>query len=503
MLAIDIGTTRTKTALYDDELRRGPTIGISTAGMDAEGTFDVAAIVDSVVSLIKRKRVSRHRERTDLRAIGITSFLSHILYDEHGEILGRGMSWAFQPAPEAIEACVAACNAVGWRLERPAGAELLAPRLVHLARYQPERARRIARVVSVKDVVRAALTCEAPRARIDLSALVIDESFRDYSFLRDRNDRPIEPILDLLRREGYADPGSLLPPTQPPHYPAGCLARTPATSLHLPEGIPVATGASDGTTAMYGGGVLADTCVVAVFGTTDVAMRAVPAGETSDSGDENISRNAAARSGYELIGGSTSASGSALRWMKNMLVDASGWDHAPRGAAGIKVAPSFSGERAPWNLPGRCGAIAGLTLNHTGAYLARALVEAHTYRARLLIERITGDEPDSFVVIGGGGNRTPQLDALRDDVLPWPLVWRRDTELSLCGAAIFASAAAIEDERERDATLLDLSRRAAGDVDARPQGAVPHENTTETSAAYETLYREWLEWISRLYGETE
>lgn len=501
MLAIDIGTTRTKTALYDDKLRRGPTADVPTAGMDAEGTFDVAAIVDSVVQLIVRETASRHLENT--HAIGITSFLSHIMYDARGEVLGRGMSWAFQPAHEAIAACVAACSAAGYRPERPVGAELLAPRLVHLARYQPDRARRVARVISIKDVVRAALAGETPHDRIDLSSLVIDESFRDYSLMRDRNDRPIEPILELLRREGYEDPGSLLPRALPPHHPAGYLARTPAARFHLPEGIPVATGASDGTAAMYGGGVLVERRVVVVFGTTDVAMRVVPGGQGSDSGNEILSRNAAARPGYELIGGSTSASGSALRWMQNMLVGASRWDRVPRGAAGIRVAPGFAGERAPWNLPGRCGAIAGLTLNHSGAHIARALAEAQTYRVRLLLERITRGETNSLVVIGGGGNRTAELDALRGEVLPWSLVWRRDAELSLCGAAIFASAAAVGDERARDAALQELSRRAAGDIEVRSDPPAPRKESAETAAAYETFYREWLEWITNIYGEAE
>ncbi|TVR66303.1 MAG: hypothetical protein EA427_16345, partial [Spirochaetaceae bacterium] len=400
---------------------------------------------------------------------------------------------------------------------RPLGSELLAPRLVHLARYHRDLAHRVRTVVCLKDLVRSRLAGSGGERGSDggsdtKGGVRVDWSFRDYSLLRDRRDRPIRPILALLEAEGYVRPETLLPVAGPAHHAVDRVSPTMAKELGIPAGIPLALGSTDGTAAMYGGGVMAEGSVVAVLGTTDVVMRAVPSASAipvTPGAAERLSRNACIVPGYELSGGSTSASGATLHWMRELLKDQEGWEHIPPGAGGVMVAPGFAGERAPWNDPDARGAIQGLTLAHRGAHVARALREAQIFRLRLLLEEVAaGMKPET--IVAGGGNRSPSLDALRSAILPWPLRWRRDGELSLCGTAIFALASRMEDEEARNGTVHRLCVGAARDVEDRD---VEDRDVNDRSAdveecpaagydaSYEDLYQEWCRWISNLYGE--
>ncbi len=494
-LAIDVGTTRTKVGWYDESIRPRAVESEPTPGIGG-GVFDAAAILSVLEKLIPRvlRRPSPQGAPIGrVSAIGITSFLSHIALDEEGACVPPLMTWSFQPGAEALGVCVAACDDGGWELERPVSMELLAPRLVALARSDPSFPERVVRIVCLKDVIRTMLSA-------DSVTMYTDWSFRDYSLIRDRNDEVITPIVELLKREGYEEPESLLPPALSAHTPAGTLSPRFAHRFGLTPGIPLTTGATDGTTAMYGGGVLSDGGIVTLFGTTDVVMRAVPrlSDEYFVAPARGLSRNAAVHRDFDLLGGSTSSSGGAAMWMQDILRDGEGWYAVPAGAEGVRVAPGFDGERAPWN-KARCrGRVDGLTSAHRGSHIFRALMEANIFRVRSLVEGLLQLYPGgrNTVLLGGGGNRTLHLDALRSAILPWPLRWRRDQELSLAGAAIFAAACLAADQEERDAVLLACCRRVGGDV---LYSETPDDLSTQRRE-YERLYEEWVEWISEVYG---
>jgi xylulokinase len=511
LLAIDIGTTRSKVGLYDHDLRPVTVRSASTPGIAGEGSFDAGAILNVLEALVRDVVAAggtggRPRDEV-VTAVGITSFLSHVMFDAAGEVVGSPLSWSFQPSEDALEACRRACAEEGYTPERPITGELLAPRLVHLARTDPDRARRIARVMCLKDVVRRMISAGGDGE----DRWYTDFSLRDYSLIRDGRDNVIEPVATLLAREGYRNPESLLPPALPAHAPAGRLAEEYARRFGLEPGVPLAAGATDGTTAMYGGGLLGrDDCVVAVFGTTDVVMRAIP--RTRQIGGDytrlGLSRNAAMHPDCDVIGGSTASSGGVAAWMNGVVQGGDGWSSIPAGAEGVRVAPGFAGERAPWNRQGRNGVIAGLTPGHTGGHIQRALLEAQTFRVRLLLEGLLDmtSRDSQVLILGGGGNRTAELDRLRREILPWEIAWRDDGELSLAGAAMFARAATERDETTRNSALLDLSRRVASRT-AAVEGAADDDVVVSEGAAapaapsaYLELYAQWVAWITKIYG---
>ncbi|MFP4407728.1 MAG: xylulokinase [Spirochaetaceae bacterium] len=491
LLAVDIGTSRTKAALYDEQLHPVTVRSVATPGMEPGGAFDPAGVLAALEELV------RDAAEVSVTAVGITSFLSHIMLDENGSVLGTPMSWSFRPSAQSIAACRAACAAAGYTPERPISGELLAPRLLHVAHEEGDTARRVSRVVSLKDFLRKTLSAEDDPWRTDYSV-------RDYSLIRDSEDTLIEPVARLLEEAGYRDPGTLLPETVPAHAPAGSLSRHYALRLGVSEGVPLAAGATDGTTAMYGGGLLgAEQPLVTVFGTTDVVMRVTPhrLRDSLSFTEEGLSRNAGLLPGVAVIGGSTSSSGGVAGWMERILRGGSQWPRIPAGSEGLLVAPGFEGERAPWNRSTATGTITGVRTTHTGAHIQRALLEAQLYRLRYLVERIlhATSTPTGIAILAGGGRRTAELDALRREILPWPIRWREDGELSLAGAALFARAAGVEVDAEREAVLRTCSRTLATRVTGREKEAEVLA-PSDTREVYEKQYSRWLEWMRTLYG---
>lgn len=530
VLAIDIGTTRTKAAVFDNDLTRSSLASRPTAGLRADGTVSTEPCVACAIETAVEACAQAGAGET-ITAVGVVSFLCHVLCDDSGASVADGMAWNWTEAAEEAQELsrLRPARAVA---ERPVTAELLAPRLLHLARVSPDIVARTHRVLALKDVLIRALGVEP----------AVDFSNRDYSLMIDRRGRPITWALSALRAAGAPDMSRGFLAAVPPHRIVGHIAdsadRTPRPSpadrlrALLAPGTPVVTGSTDGTAAMYGAGVLAPNSVAAVFGTTDVMMQSVSALDderTAELVAAGMSVNAAAVSGYDLIGGSTAAAGSAFDWCRNRFGDeAERWHTVPPGSDALRCAPSLGGERAPYGHPTARGAFVGVRLEHTGAHLTRALLEAQCFRVRRIceelgVDRPRDDKPGASVHadrsssdqprygtarlyfgggstapaehrhIAGGGRRhnSSALTDLRAAILPLPMEQRTESELSLCGVAMFALTAH-PDESARHQADRELTRLAGCAVDAGRSVGVPPRPLRET---YDRLYQRWNDWM--------
>ncbi len=500
VLAVDIGTSYTKIARYRADPGGGPPCAVEairrvpTAGVEPDGTFDVAQFIATLGDHLRgalKPLQSGAAGTGEVVALGITSFLSHVFLDAELLVAGPGLSWSYHPGDETLADVAAALSATSDYAamnERPVSGELLAPRLLEIARQDPERAGRIHRVVALKDLLRMHLTGAPPAT---------DISVRDYSLLRFRTDAPVQPVLKLLQDAGYSAPAEILPPTLLPATVGGYITAEMAATYNLPPGLPVITGSTDGTAGMYGGGLLDSRTIVMLCGTTDVVMTWKP--QAPDSRGIQVSRNAAASGQGEVWGASTGDSGGVRSWMEHLFSrhehGTHRWQDILPGSAGVRVAPGFHGERAPWNNLSLTGGIAGLKLQHHRGHILRALFESQAYRLRMIIETLKpviptpGPAPtEHTMIITGGGNSSVDLTNLRAAILPYPLYQRTDPELSLCGAAMYAIAGIAADPVQR---LKELSRSATAAV--TPVAVAPDQQ-------YDTLYTQWRHWVTAYYG---
>ena len=154
------------------------------------------------------------------------------------------------------------------------------------------------------------------------------------------------------------------------------------------------------------------------------------------------------------------SAGGSLRWFRDTLCQAessvaaeTGLDpydyitasaaNVPPGAEGLTFLPYLTGERTPHKDPDAKGAFIGLSLRHTRAHMARAVLEGVAFGMRdsLDIIREMG-VPIEEIRASGGGARSAQWRQIQADVNGIPLVTINVDEGPAYGAALLATVAA-------------------------------------------------------------
>ena len=154
------------------------------------------------------------------------------------------------------------------------------------------------------------------------------------------------------------------------------------------------------------------------------------------------------RTTYALEG-SIFIAGAAIKWLRDglgVITHASETDSLATqvpDSHGIYMVPAFVGVGAPHWDPEARGAIYGLTLNASGAHLARAALEAVAYQTLDLIEAMKADGASSpaEIRLDGGMAANAWLCQFLADILQLPVERPRNLETTALGAAFHAGLA--------------------------------------------------------------
>ena len=147
--------------------------------------------------------------------------------------------------------------------------------------------------------------------------------------------------------------------------------------------------------------------------------------------------------------GSIFIAGAAVKWLRDglgVIADAAETDSMATkvpDSHGVVMVPAFVGFGAPHWDPDARGAIFGLTLDATGAHLARAALEAVAYQSLDLIEAMARDFdfPVEAVRIDGGMAANAWLGQFLADMLQLPVERPQNLETTALGAAFLAGLA--------------------------------------------------------------
>lgn len=151
-----------------------------------------------------------------------------------------------------------------------------------------------------------------------------------------------------------------------------------------------------------------------------------------------------------VIGGAMSNSGGLLDWSVRNLGAGSTRESAlaamaacPAGSAGLIALPYFMGERTPIYDPAARGAYVGLTRDHTGAHMGRALLESVAFALRQVLDVLAdvGAEVRDITVTGGTAH-AGLWNSIKADVTGLPVRVTDMKASGVLGAAILARAAA-------------------------------------------------------------
>jgi len=299
-----------------------------------------------------------------------------------------------------------------------------APKLLWLARHEPEVYARIAHVLLPKDYVRFRLTDERATDVADASGtLLLDVPHRRWS----------EEVLTALD----------LPAEWMPR-----VLESPEVSGKTQDGVPVAAGAGDQAAGALGVGVDRPGPVSVVLGTSGVVFAALPSFEADELGRVHAFCHAVP-GGWHAMGVMLSAAGS-LRWLRDvaapggdygaLVAEAERWEP---GVEGLTFLPYLSGERTPHADPNARGAFIGLSQRHDRGALVRAVLEGVAFGLRDSLELLARIGVQAEVGrVSGGGSRSSLWLRIVASVLGLPLERTAVEEGAAYGAALLGGVAA-------------------------------------------------------------
>ncbi len=219
----------------------------------------------------------------------------------------------------------------------------------------------------------------------------------------------------------------------------------------LERALPVCGMAGDQQAALIGQACLVPGMMKATYGTGCFAL--------CHTGDQALaSKHRMLTTVASRLGGRTSyaaegaifVAGAAVRWLRDGLGLIGGAGETAALAAtvpdshGVYMVPGFVGLGAPHWAPAARGLVCGLTLDSTGAHLARAALEAVAYQTLDLVEamRADGGVAPQALRIDGGMAANDWLCQFLADVLGTPVERPAVLETTAWGAALLAGVGA-------------------------------------------------------------
>ena len=429
LLGIDIGTTGVRAALFEPTGEHVASASVAFpydgprpgwAETSPEGWWRAAT---SVLAELATKT-----SLAEVGAIAVTGQApTAVLLDAAHEAVRPAVLWLDTRASASAE-------------ELGVQAYYLGPKLLWLARHEPDAIARTAHVVQSHAFVAHRLTGE----------LATDPSTAALCL----------PLFDLAARAwipaACAKVGiraEQLPAVRRAHDVLGRVTRAASAKTGLPEGTPVVCGGGDFAAATLGAGVVSEGDACLMLGTAGNLL--VPR-KTPGTDPRLINAHHVGAHLWLSLGGTLS--GGAQEWLRHALARGKGGedtairgalpsfealeaeaDPVPAGSDGLLCLPYLQGERTPiWDTEAR-GVFVGLGLHHGRGHLWRALLEgiALGFVDCQEILAASGVTIRSVVAANGGG-KSSLFRQILADALGVPLSYAPEGHGTVAGAAILA-----------------------------------------------------------------
>lgn len=432
-LVVDCGTSVCRASVISG---KGDILSMSRRQIRIDHPRPSFAEIDSgylwhQVQKVITSEVEKHPDIT-FDAIGVSTMLGYVLLDKMPVPLMPAIIYMDNRAvAEIVEIQQLFSEEELFAITgRRASPLLLAPKIKWLSKNRPDVIKKLDRIIGLKDEIVRRLTGD----------IQTDFAHLDYSGCYNVHKGELETdIIDALGIKKTLFPSPTLATAT-----AGTVSADAARHMGLTCGTPVITGSSDGTTAMYGAGVLEKGKAVLVSGSTDVLMMCCESAVQDPA--HTLSVNTGMLQGTFLVGGPLGLSGGTLHYFEKMLqtsVDKLGENISdlPPGSNGLLVFPGLTGERSPFWKEYLTGGIAGLTLDHKNEHILRALMEGCAFRVLRLLKVLSANhlKPQALNIVGGGAN-IDVWNQIRSDVTGLEVRKLSSTEATSLGTALFCKA---------------------------------------------------------------
>lgn len=440
LLGIDIGTSSVKAVIIN---YNGKICGNGQMGYDIHSPRTGWAEQDprtwwkSLVSAVKDACAKASMTGLyKITGIGLSGQMhSLVVLNEAGEVLRPSIIWADQRSTEEVKEYY---ERIGMDMmaaitANPVATGFFGPSLLWLKKNEPEVYKQIRWALLPKDYIRYRLTGQIGTEATDASSTLLFHTHK-----RQWSEELCKKIgLDFF----------YLPPCSEPWNVAGELTKEAAEVLGLVQGIPVSFGGSDQPMQAIGNGICSQGTVSVTIGTGGQVFTPANKAVYDPMLKTHTFCNALPDSWY-VMGGTLSA-GLSLKWFSNLFygnADYSNIDQAAAnvtaGSEGLLFLPYLIGERTPHLDPFAKGAFIGLSLRHTQAHLARAVLEGVVFALSETLDIIRRlGLPIEHLIASGGGAYSPLWRQIMADVFDCSIKITNTTEQACIGAALTAGTA--------------------------------------------------------------
>ena len=448
IIGIDLGTSGTKTVLFD---REGSVVASATieypmyqpqngwAEQNPEDWWQAAAgTLSQVISKVDPK---------DVKAVGLSGQMHGlVMLDKEGRVLRPSIIWCDQRSGKQ-------CEEITQRVGRerlieitanPALTGFTASKLLWVRENQPEIYAQCAHILLPKDYVRYMLTGEfATEVSYASGMQLLDVPGRCWS----------QEVLDKLD----LDPALLAKVYESPEI-TGEVTNEAAKTTGLRPGTPVVGGAGDNAAAAVGTGVVVDGKAFTTIGTSGVVFAHTD--QLSIDPQGRVHTFCCAVPGAWHVMGVTQGAGLSLKWFRDNFCSPEmtaaqglGVDPyvvmdkqaalSPVGCNKLFYLPYLMGERTPHLDPDCRGVFFGLSAMHQRRDLLRAVMEGVAYSQRDSMEVLRGMGVTAGTMLAcGGGGTSPLWRQMLADVYNCPVQTVQSKEGPALGVAILAGVGA-------------------------------------------------------------
>lgn len=412
-LGIDIGTSATKTVLYDikgqalaSELVEYPLYQPQNGWAEQDPEDWWQAVVSTIRGVLTKSAVAA----ADVKGLGLSGQMHGlVMLDEAGAVLRRSIIWADQRTAEEV----ADLNRIVGHermieiTANPAITGFTASKILWVRKHEPELFARCRKILLPKDYIRFRLTGVFATEVSDASGMqLLDIGARDWS----------DELLDLLDLDR-----SLLADVYESVEVSGRISPEAAALTGLEVGMAVVGGAGDNAAAAIGTGVVTEGRAFTTIGSSGVVF--AHTNEMHIDPEGRVHTFCAAVPGAWHVMSVTQAAGLSLKWFRdafcqNLFDEAEAKQQSvyaymdelaaavPIGSERLLYLPYLMGERTPWLDPDARGVFFGLSAMHEQAHLTRAIMEGVSFSQLdgLEIMRGMGLEVDDMRATGGGAS---------------------------------------------------------------------------------------------------
>ena len=440
LIGVDVGTSATKTVLFDEECR--PVAEASAEypmyqpqnGWAEQNPKDwEEAAASTIREVMERSRVNKE----DVVGLGLSGQMHGlVMLDKDNEVIRPAIIWCDQRTAAECEEITAKVGKE--RLieitANPALTGFTASKILWVRNHEPENYKACRHILLPKDYVRFAMTGEYATEVSDASGMqLLDVPHRCWS-------KEVLAKLDIDE--------ALLPKVFESPEVTGHISTEFAQRAGLSEKCVVAGGAGDNAAAAVGTGIVEDGKAFTTIGTSGVVFAHTSEPRIDPKG--RVHTFCCAVPGCWHVMGVTQAAGLSLKWFRENMAENMDYEainqaiaSVPRGSHRLIYLPYLMGERTPHLNPDCRGVFFGLSAMHTKADMLRSVMEGVSFSLLDcwdILREMKIEVKDMMAC--GGGSKSPLWRQMLANMYGCPVKVGGEGGGATLGAAILGGVAA-------------------------------------------------------------